>query len=679
MDQTSGLLTTNATVHVTAEPRLLAELEPAYRVFLSNLADIVFFRTVAQVPSTSPPGIFWCDVFVHSRISWWSFVESMLWHTVAAVAVWALSAGGTLPRPAQQRPSYSKSSLYYYPPSHSFSARTSSSPRAAPSRARQESAHQAAMRVAREQRRDQNTVAPPDAKLTGHARAPNLGAPNPAMPTAPLSATGRARLTLPSDWASVVAPPPDLNRVRSRRDGLSQASVVAPPPDVGGISGRRAVNGPNGHVIEPPPSAQGSMRGSGGLLGDGRARALSGGGLQVVPPPPSVQGAGSGGRGLMSSLSGAGGPVVPPPPSVQGTGNGGAGRLASLSGGGSPVPPPPSVQGTGSIGAGRLGSWAGGGSKIVPPPPSLQGAGHGAGGRGAGSLADGGSQVIPPPPSVQGAGNGRGGRLGSLGGGGSLVVPPPPSVQGAGNGGGGRLGSFGGGGSQVIPPPPSVQGAGNGGGGRGIGSVGGGGSPVIPPPPSVGGGNGNGGGRLTALAGGGPEMAPPPSGGGGLYAGSTGPLAPMDSLSTDAPMTAPPAAEIPQGPPPEDLPLQLVSLAMPTSGSSFFSNYEVFIAKRRVRKGTTELIKLVYVFLPYQKRLSEYVQSNAKVYTLRVTRDPSCDESLMQMTWSEVDQPTPGAQDSAKHDLLSAGDKNSRLPCYRTTADDYQRALVKGR
>jgi len=153
----------------------------------------------------------------------------------------------------------------------------------------------------------------------------------------------------------------------------------------------------------------------------------------------------------------------------------------------------------------------------------------------------------------------------------------------------------------------------------------------------------------------------------------------MDALATDAPATAPPAAEIPQGPPQEDLPLRLVSLAMPTLGSSFFSNYEVYIAERRVRKGTTELIKLVYVFLPYQKRLSEYVQSNAKVYTLRVTRDPSCDESLMQMTWSEADPATPEAQDSAKHDLLSAGDRNSRLPCYRTSADDYQRALAKGR
>src|SRR5258705_12917964 len=108
-------------------------------------------------------------------------------------------------------------------------------------------------------------------------------------------------------------------------------------------------------------------------------------------------------------------------------------------------------------------------------------------------------------------------------------------------------------------------------------------------------------------------------------------------------------------------------MAMPTPGSSFFSNFEVYIAERRVRKGTTELIKLVYKFLPYQKRLSEYVQNNAKVYTLRVLRDPSCDESLMQMTWSE---PEPASGDTNNRDVFAAADKNSQLPCYLTTAED---------
>jgi len=171
-----------------AEPRLLVESEARHRVFLQNLADLVFFRTVPQVTTTSPPGIFWRDVFVHSRISWWSFIESLLWHLVAAVAVWALSAGGTLPKPSYKQ-AYSKSRLYYYPPSRSFPARTGNSPRPAPTRARHESPRQAAMRVAREQRGASSSVAAPDARVTGHARTPNLAASNPAMPSAPLAAT----------------------------------------------------------------------------------------------------------------------------------------------------------------------------------------------------------------------------------------------------------------------------------------------------------------------------------------------------------------------------------------------------------------------------------------------------------------------------------------------------------
>jgi hypothetical protein len=138
-----------------------------------------------------------------------------------------------------------------------------------------------------------------------------------------------------------------------------------------------------------------------------------------------------------------------------------------------------------------------------------------------------------------------------------------------------------------------------------------------------------------------------------------------------------PDANIPPNPnepppgPAEEFPLRLVSLALPTQGSSFFSNYEVFIAERRLPRGQSQLIKLVYTFLPYQKRLSEYIQSNARVYTIRVIRKAECDESLMQMTWSDI------SQDAG--DMFPGTDKNTRLPCDVTTADDYQRALDHGK
>jgi hypothetical protein len=208
------------------------------------------------------------------------------------------------------------------------------------------------------------------------------------------------------------------------------------------------------------------------------------------------------------------------------------------------------------------------------------------------------------------------------------------------------MGSLSGSGAQVVPPPPSTQGAGEGGGGT----------------------------RMASLSGA-PDIPAPTAGAPGGGSVSTGPLQQMDDL----PANSPPAADNPSGPPAEDLPLSLVSLALPTQGSSFFSNYEVFIAKHRIAKGKTEFIKLVYVFLPYQRRLSQYIADNAKVYTLRVIRDQTCDETLMQMTWPDADQDHPDALSSADGGAMSSSDRNAKLPCYRTTADDYQRALERGR
>ena len=121
--------------------------------------------------------------------------------------------------------------------------------------------------------------------------------------------------------------------------------------------------------------------------------------------------------------------------------------------------------------------------------------------------------------------------------------------------------------------------------------------------------------------------------------------------------------------------MRLIGIAVASTNTSYFSNYEVFLAERRIEKNQTQLIKLVYIFLPYQKRLSEYVLEGRKVYKLRVVRDPDCDESLLQMTWPEADQPPPNlnyASDPARTKLP----RNTIVPCYRTTADDYRRAVM---
>jgi hypothetical protein len=277
--------------------------------------------------------------------------------------------------------------------------------------------------------------------------------------------------------------------------------------------------------------------------------------------------------------------------------------------------------------------------------------------------------AVPPAPSAPRSGTLADGRGGFLTGGGPRVVPPPPSVQDVGGSvGGGHLSassnsmpgsSLSGGGVQVVPPAPSLQDAGNSGAGRSgnsLSSAGpGSGLQGVPPAPSLGsGGNADHGGREVAM-----NAAPN--------------LAPAPPPVTDNPQQK---AERPREPDTEEMPLRLIGLAMALPSSSYFSNYEVYIAERRLRKNLTELVKLVYVYLPYQRRLSEYGVDNSKVYKLLVSRDRTCDESLMQMTWPEND-PHPDVQNAADSPALSAEDKKSMLPCYRTTADDYRKAMSR--
>jgi hypothetical protein len=173
------------------------------------------------------------------------------------------------------------------------------------------------------------------------------------------------------------------------------------------------------------------------------------------------------------------------------------------------------------------------------------------------------------------------------------------------------------------------------------------------------------------------------NGGAAIGAGSTatGPLEQMDPLPDvpESAQNAPSMNGIPTGPV-EDVSMQLIAVPGGSTNSSFFSKYEVVLAQRTTKQGQTEIIKLVYESLPYQKRLSEYDWSTAKIYKLRAILDPRCDESLMQIYLPESGA-APDAEAVGEANRLAAivGDKNTKLHCYRTTADDFQRAISHGR
>jgi len=640
MDKGSGLLTYNSTTHLKAQPRLrlLIEWESPYRVFLRNLADVFLFRSVPEIPVTARRGRFWSDVFVDSGLPWWGLLESILLHTLAMTAMWSLSEVWTTQERLTPRRNFQSYVSYYTPPA-SFPA-LGGSPSRVRSRPRRRNDRSGTGLAGHRGRSASN----PSRRKRAESERRDVAADIPASSAIADSDTRRLHLTAPARVAPgsiVLPPPPAVSQATSRGLGLPGTGVVAPPPQIGAVSSRNGVAGSIAAIIGPPPKVETSMRNVGDIA-IGRSK--------VVEPSPQLP---------MSART------------LSGTERANLGN-ASVS----VVPPPPSVQHFGGVAGGRVGSFSRSGAQVVPPPPSVQSAGNSPGSGRTNSLSGAGMQVIPPPPSVQGAGNSpRSGRMNSLPGAGMQVIPPPPSVQSAGNSpGSGRVNSLSGAGAQVVPPSPSVQGAGNSPGSGRMNSLAGVGAQVVPPPPSIPGAeNSTGNGRLSSLSSGGPRGEGPST----QERGTSPSGAPG---ATDIHETVPPqpVKENGLGPGTEELSVRLIGPALSLPSSSYFANYEVFIAERRLKKDQLQFIKLVYESLPYQRRLSEYALNSTKVFKLRAKRDQSCDESLLQMTWPEGD-PHPGSQYSADSPGLSASDRNNMLPCYRTTADDYRKAISRGR
>ena len=643
MDKGSGLLTYNSTTHLKPQPRLrlLIEWESPHRVFLRNLGDALLFRSLPAIPVTARRGRFWNDVFVDSGLPWWGLLESVLLHTLAMMAMWSLSQAWMTQERLPQRRNFQSYVTYYTPPA-SFPALGGSPSRVRTQpRRRNDIARRSGTALAGRRGR---SVSKPSRNKRAEPEGREVAANIPPSSSIPDSETRGLHLNAPAPVApgSIVLPPsPELSQATSRRLGLPGAGAVAPAPYVGSVSSRKQIGGSIAAVVAPPPNVETSMRN----VGD-----IAIGHSKVVEPAPHLP---------MSERT------------AWGTERANLGNPSV-----SVVPPPPSVQRSGSVAGGRVGSFSSGGVQVVAPPPSVQGGRTSVGDRGVSSFPRPGVQVVPPPPAVQGAGNSAGtGRVNSLSSAGMQVIPPPPSVQGAGNlPGGGGINSLSGIGAQVVPPPPSVQSPGNGpGSGRGN-SLSGAGEQVVPPSPSIPGAeNSTGDGRVGSLSGVGPQgEGPSAREGGNSASGASG--------ATDAHETVPPppVKEDRLGTGTEELSVRLIGPALSLPTSSYFANYEVYIAERRIKKDQSQFIKLVYESLPYQRRLSEYALNSTKVFRLRAKRDQTCDESLLQMTWPEGD-PHPGSQYSADSPGLSASDRNSMLPCYRTTADDYRRAISRGR
>ncbi len=130
----------------------------------------------------------------------------------------------------------------------------------------------------------------------------------------------------------------------------------------------------------------------------------------------------------------------------------------------------------------------------------------------------------------------------------------------------------------------------------------------------------------------------------------------------------------------EEIEVRLIALAVAYPRSSFFANDEVFIAEQQLAKEESRFIKLVYDYLPYQPPLSTYGLDYSLVHKVNAVRDATCDESLWQMR-SSLEQRrqsnvTPTNWKYAVESPIADLDhRQARLRCYRTTSDDYEKAL----
>lgn len=606
-------------------------------------------------------------MFVETGAPWSTFLESILLH-LAVISVAITLSQTWISRQSHIEQTQYRQSLLYYMPSKSYPAIGSRAP--APPKVHRQAAHQSAVhqspihtspiKVAHE--RNHSPIKPPDLKLaqTGH---PDIMGANSPRPTMPLFAPKLSDLTVPAAPTSVVAPAPGVQQVVAQPFSLPQEAVVAPVPVVASVSSRPGLSAPNAQVVAPTPKLQ-------GMAAAGRSQIVAVR-SQIIPPPPQL---GVGGQRDMSRTSSlAGGPgVVPPTPSDKASALFAHGNLIS---GVEVVAPSPSLQSVSNSAEDRRMSALVAGAPVVPPAPSVRGEGNSAEARRMASLS-GGVPVVAPAPSIGVESNsGRGRRGNSLSAAGSTVVAPVPSVRGVGTSAQGRrVASLSASGLPVAGPAPSVRGGSS--SARRTSAQLGGGAPVAGPVPSLqGGGNEGESRRLGSLSGGGTEaVAPAPT----MNVGDSKESRSMAMNSTAA-VEPPPTMNRTSDPATVELPVRVIGLAVALPGTSYFSNYEVFIAERRIGQTETELIKLVYVSLPYQKRLTEYGFDNAKVYKLRVTRDHTCDETLLAMTWPEANDNQSGEQDAAGPPTLPPGESNNLLPCYKTTADDYQRAVLGSR
>ena len=125
----------------------------------------------------------------------------------------------------------------------------------------------------------------------------------------------------------------------------------------------------------------------------------------------------------------------------------------------------------------------------------------------------------------------------------------------------------------------------------------------------------------------------------------------------------------------QPLRVRLVALELSERRSSFFSSHEIFVAAEEIGPSELRLVKLVYEFLPYQPRLSEYGLDYSTLHEIMAVRDPGCDETLSDITRQTDDRQRLPLEYSTDAPDLNSRLRRNALPCYETSAADYTKGV----
>jgi TonB family protein len=308
--------------------RLLVKHQPRRLEFLGDLGYLLRSKAAPTLDTHSIDDAFWHDVFVSSKLPWVTFIESLVYHAVALVALllWAQWQ----PRHITQQDPWKETRLIVYPVSPKNDLPkldTGSSAPHLPQTGDPAYAHQAILSVPREpDNRAQTIVTPPDIVLHRDVRLPNIVAwTSTALPLAPapLVPVLASERSIIAPQFSVVAPAPEVDAARHSGPTLPQVAAIAPAPDV--QSAQRNQPSLATAVIPPPPQVESSPSRL-GMMNIGHAEAVAP--APQLPVEDQRSASEVSGRQAGQALSAG---AVPPPPSISSGGTNGSGRMIALS------------------------------------------------------------------------------------------------------------------------------------------------------------------------------------------------------------------------------------------------------------------------------------------------------------------------------------------------------------